>query len=392
MFTCYIFTDQFDDENCLSVRLDSKGLVDEPLRFRTIAEFKSLQENSKTIVVLPTKMCSIHELELPFINENKARQALSYALEDDLAQSVSTLHFSFDREHYKHNRYLVVVIDKTILLDLKHKLARLDINYNEITNDWFALNLGESGIIGNSILVSDINFKGALSVDLLDTYLKGQTSFSHILIFNDTQALVHADKFTKIDMESHTWVATKLFQQKPMNLCQGEFKHNTNQEDAKRWYKLAAILGSVWVCGLLLTNLTMWFALKSELADYDKKIAVVYRKFFPEAQQVISPKFRINQLLKKNQSGFDGLVWKLLIKLANAINPSDTRIATFKDGDFVTVQQIRFQNSMLSVILECSDFSVLAVIEKRLAIEQVRVRKTGAAKKGDIITATLELG
>ena len=56
-----------------------------------------------------------------------------------------------------------------------------------------------------------ISFKGALSVDLLDTYLKNQTSFSHVLMFNDTQSLTHADKFTKVDMESYTWVATKLF-------------------------------------------------------------------------------------------------------------------------------------------------------------------------------------
>ncbi|MDF1757128.1 MAG: type II secretion system protein GspL [Legionellaceae bacterium] len=386
MLTCYIFSEHFNDENCLSVRLDEQGNVEQPLQLRSIEDFKKLQENSKTIVVLPTHVSCIHELELPYINERKARPALTYALEDKLAQPVTNLHFSFDKEHYENNRYLILVTDKQIISDLKAKLVGANIKYNVITNEWFSLNIGEACVIESSLLVNDINFKGALSIDLLDKYLGGQASFSHVLKFTDSQVLQHSEKFTQVDMDSYNWVATQLFKKNPMNFCQGEFQHNTHKDSSKRWYKLAIILGSVWVCGLILTNLVSWLVLDNQLSDYDKKIAVVYREFFPNAKQVISPKFRINQLLKKNESGYDARIWKLLANLSAAVHPDN-----LDKDDYVSIQQLKFQNSNLSVRITSHDFYGLEKLALRLKKLHVTVRKSSAATKGDKVIATLEL-
>lgn len=398
MFTCFLFAEHFDEENCLSLRLDELGHVNEPLMRRTMDELRLLQVNSQTVVVLPTELSSLYELELPWLTDHKARAALPYALEEQLAEPVTMLHFAFDKHHYQHDRYLVVVINKQILIDLTNKLTQLQIKFDVITLDWFALNLGEACVIENSLLVYDVTFQGALSIGLLDNYLKNQTAYSHILRFNDSVPLAHSDQFTYVDMVSYTWIAERLLKQKPMNLCQGELQHNTNQRQTKRWYQLAAILGGIWLAGLLVTNAIMLGVLKRHLADYDAKIAVVYHQFFPEARQVISPRFRIGQLLKQGQSGQDVLLWRLLEKFSNAAFPNNTgsgRSNTMPSGstssDTLVMQRIRFQNKTLSVTLACKDFAALEQIQARLQREQVAVHQTGAATQANQVVATLEL-
>ncbi len=103
--TCFIFTEVLNEDQCLCLRLDPNGQIDAPLALRSTSEVKALQMNARTIVVLPTQSSSLHEVELPLLGERKARAALPYALEEELAQNVTTLHFSFDQKHYKQNRY-----------------------------------------------------------------------------------------------------------------------------------------------------------------------------------------------------------------------------------------------------------------------------------------------
>jgi len=394
VFTCFLFAKHFDDEHGLSLRLDEFGQVQDSLMRRTLDDIRLLQVNAQTIVVLPTELSGLYEPELPWLSDQKARAALPYALEDELAQPVTMLHVAFDRIYYQDGRYLVAVMDKQILIDLMNKLDRLHLHFDVITLDWFALNPGEVCVIEDNILIHDAAFKGALSIELLDKYLKQQTTYSHILVFNDSLPLSHADQFTHVDRVSYAWIAERLSKQKPMNLCQGEFQHNTNQQRTKRWYQLAAILGGVWLVGLLVMNAVMLALLHHQLADYDNQIAVVYRQFFPDAQHVISPKFRIGELLKKNQSSQDALLWRLLEKLACAAFPNQSLPAQSKDtlsDDNVTIQRIRFQNKTVSVTLACKDFATLEQIQARLQREHVTVHQVGAATQENQVVATLEL-
>ncbi len=389
MYTCYLFVDKFDDENCLSIRLDQNGMIVDDLAVRSIDEFRSLQHNSRTVVVISTQLISIHTVEAPLLNYNKARSVISYALEENLAEPIINLHFSFDKNHYFGGKYLVVVIKKDIILELQIKLESLQIEYNEITCDWFALNVGEVCIIANRYLVNDVNFKGALDLDLFQVYLKSQTDLSHIIIFNDSPALSKAEKFTKINLDSYAWIAIQLYKRNSINLCQGDYAHNSDSDVAKKYFKLAGILGCIWVSGLLISSIISLVILNHQLNYYDKNIAVLYRKFFPDAKQVISPKFRISQILQKNQSGYNGLFWQLLAKFSNVVREINTKKT--EHNYIVTIEQIRMQNSNLAITISCNDFEVLEKIESGLKNQRIKVHKSGVVTHGDKIISTLEL-
>jgi general secretion pathway protein L len=382
MNTCYIFASHFDEDNCLCILLD-KNLVIEPLKLRSIDDVKLLQSNAKTIIVLATELCGIYELEIPFLNKGKARNAIAFALEDNLAAPVSNLHFVFDKEHYIDNKYLVAVIEKSIIANIVRKLNETKIKYNIITCDWFALDLDEACIIENNILINSHDFKGALSIELIDKYLLDKLNFDHIKVFNDTQSISQFEKFSKLDISSYTWLATRLAEHNPMNFCQGEFKQSTRQDGLKLWYKIALFLGGAWLFSLFLKNLVLLLFLNMQLASFDNKIANVYKEFFPDAKQVISPKFRVEQLLNSNYSSLSENLWKLLGALGQSLH--------FDKTSSVIIKQMSFQNQTLAITIACNNFQTLTKIESNLERQKISVRKVGALNQGAEVIAKLEL-
>ena len=381
MTTCFIFAEYFDEEGCLSLRLDQQGDVDAPLLKRPIETLQALQSGARTVIVLPTNLCSLHELALPWLGERKAQAAIPYALEEQLAQPVTSLHVCFDRQYYVDNRYLVVVTDKPYLVHLMQQWDALNLDYDEITLDWFALNQGEACATASTLLVNDQLFKGALSGELAAMYDRQGESTTQCLAFKDSLPALVSKQFTILDERSAVWIAKRLLTGKKMNLCQGELQHNNRQPSFKYWYGLAGILAGVSLACMLFLNVFYLYLLNNKIADVDKKIAAVYHHFFPEAKQVISPKFRVEQLLKAGRASTQSAAcWTLLDKLAHAIK-----------GKLSHVEQIRFQHPILSVTLVAKDFASLEALQQRLKEQQVNVTQVQASTEEHHVIATLEL-
>lgn len=379
--TCFIFTQYLDEEQCLCLRLDKEGQVDAPLAIRPIRDVRVLQIEARTIIVVPTQSSSLHEIELPWLGERKARAAIPYALEDQLAQNVTTLHFAFDRQYYKNNRYLVTVTDKQFLLDLIAKLDALDLSFEMLTLDWFALKENEVCITETGLLVHDKIFKGALNGELASIYLGSQDKNIPILKFKDSTPALKVKKATPIDSPIAVWIAQRLFQSDGMNLCQADLQHDTRQNVVRYWYYGCAIMASVLLMSVMFINALYLHSLTMKIAEVDKKTAVIYRDFFPEAKQVISPRFRITQLLTAGFSNSDtSFLWTLLDKFAHAVK-----------GNSFTIEQIRFQNRMLSVTLVSNDFATLENLQQRLQQDKVNVRQAQASSQEHKVVATLEL-
>ncbi len=381
MATCFIFFQNRDEEQYLSLLLDLQGHLDAPLMLRSIQELKALQAGVRTVVVLPAENSGLHEVELPWLNEHKARAAIPYALEEQLAQDVSTLHVAFDRAHYLHHHYLVVIMDKSYLLSVMGTLDRLGLHYDDITLDWFALKDGEACVTARGLLINETLFKGALTKELAIAYLGNKEKFAHLLMFNDSLALLEEESSLHIDESSFVWIAKRLLEGQPMNLCQGPFQQKKGQNNLQFWYKASALVAGLWLLSMVVINGVSLYFIHKKRVDVDLKTAVVYRQFFPNASQIISPRFRVGQLLQSGPSGSDNaLMWSLLNKLAHAF-----------EGDTSIPQQLRFQGTALTVTLISNDFAALEHLEQRLQKENVKVVQTQAASEKNKVLATLEL-
>jgi general secretion pathway protein L len=381
MITCFLFIQQFDDERYLSLGLNEHGDAVVPLERRSIDELKSLQVNARILVVLPTEVSSLHELELPKLSERKARVVIPYAVEEQVAQPVTTLHFAFNQSQEINPRYLVAVIDKTLLSNIMMRLQAAQLMFDIITLDWFALEANEACVTETSLLVNNPIFKGALSLDLASVYLRDHSQVTQIYLFNDSPPIQDLTTVHPIDSSSYLWIAKKLLN-KPqvLNLCQGELQYNARPKASKSWYVAASVFAGVWFLSWLGSKVFIAYHLTQQSAALDQKIAVIYHDFFPQAKQVISPKFRITQLLKEGGKGNESAFWLLDNKLTQAV-----------DNMPLKIQQMRFQNQILFITVATQDFAMLEKLQKRLQQNNVHVHQTEAATREQQVIATLEL-
>ncbi len=379
MDICFLFAKHLDDNGCLSLRLTPEGEVDAPLLQRDFGEIKSFQKSCRTIIVETSDSASLHNLDLPWLPERKARVAIPYALEDKLAESIEDLHFSFDKQHYQNNRYLVTVLGKQRVNYLMNTLDEHGIEYETITLDWFALAPQEMCVSESTLIINNEDFKGTLSGDLALNYLK-KHPIDKVYVFNDSQFTTQ-HSFEKIEEHSYVWIAQRLLKAKPLNLCQGTMQHGNESDWIMKGYKIAGILCGLWLLSLLLVNAISLYSLNKKNSDLEGKIAVIYREFFPDAKQVISPRFRINQLLKNNASENETRFWFMLNQFAIAA----------KEDNKLTVEQLKYQNNKLSATLVTADFPSLENFQNKLKQLKLNVKQTQASTRDQQVIATLEL-
>ncbi|TAL65372.1 MAG: general secretion pathway protein GspL [Legionella sp.] len=378
MDTCFLFVKHLDEKGCSSLKLSSDGELIAPLQHRSFAELHDLQKETKTIIVESCAHATLIDLELPWLAERKARVAIPYALEDKLAQSVEQLHFCFDKFRYQNNHYLVTVISKTRMQFLMQTLAEQHIEYAFITLDWFALAPQELCVSEATLLVNNDDFKGALSGELALSYLSKHI-LNPALTFQDSQIITDLTAPSK-EEHSFLWIARNLLKTKPFNLCQGEMRHEQTKDWLEKGYQIAGILCAVWISSVLLINALTLYSLNKQTAVVDAEIATVYKDFFPDAKQVISPKFRIKQLLQSDTSDSQGHFWYIMNQLAQAFSKNK-----------VTIEQLRYQNKTVSVTLASADFASLETFENQLKQLKLNVKRTQASTRDQQVVATLEL-
>jgi general secretion pathway protein L len=296
MATCFIFTQYLQENGCLITRFNDKGEQDIEAKHYSFVEIAKLQEGYKTIIVYPCNWTSLLELELPWLAERKARAAIPYALEDQLTQPIEILHFAFDKQRYRNGRYEIVVLEKQKLIDLINTVLAEGIEFDIITLDWFALSVNESIFIEDTAIIDSKEFKGPLSPELAVVF---QSVFNECTnyIFQDSKPGIELPNKQEIAEKSYLWLSKRLLENKPLNLCQGALQHGTSSLQILKGYRFLAGFAGLWLIIMLGVNAYKLHVVNTQLEDTNQKIALIYKQFFPDAKQIINPKFRISQLL-----------------------------------------------------------------------------------------------
>lgn len=379
MPTLYLFSQTLNEEGCQSILCDDTGQVKEPLAFRALAEIKTLQQDHKTWLVLPTNRASLFQVALPWLGEKKARTALPYALEDQLAQNVEHLHVAFDKRFYQDQRYLVVVVDKGYLQSQLAAVQGAGIRLAGATIDWFALDDQQACLTDYGVLVRSANYQGTVAPELIPTFLANPSELNWIAP-QGSISVPESATVQSVEMPLHEWIGVHLCQRPVMNLCQGAFQLKQQSQGLRRGYYLVGLVAVLWILSFLLVKSWSIIQLNRELQTLDAQIAVIYKEYFPQATQVISPRFRISKLLEGSQGNAAEQFWYLLSAYARVSKESP-----------VKVEQMRYQNNTLSVTVVASDFDKLEQLQNLLRRQQVQVKQTQATTQDDQVVATLEL-
>lgn len=382
MTTCFLFASGLTDEGCLCLSLDQQGEIRDDLNVRSFQDIQALQANAKTIVVLSGEQASLQEVELPWLQEKKARTAIPYALEDKLAANIDEVHIAYDRAHFQNGRYLLTICNHSVIEALVNQLNDAGIDFNCITVDWFALKENELAVTPTGLLVYDkALYCGFLSDELAHLYPYPWPEYLSIYTFVNSKAILPPEQAQQMAVPYEVWIAERLNTIKTaMNLCQGTWQKQGHQAKIQRWYWAAGAMTLLWLTSFLVINGLKIHSLGNQLSEVDQKIAGVYHQFFPDATQVISPRYRIEQLLKSQKQSGSSPLWPLLDALTLAVPDTSIRI-----------QQFKFQNQSLQVTVLAKDFDVLESLQGKLQQAHISAKQLQASSQDKQVIATLEL-
>jgi general secretion pathway protein L len=200
------------------------------------------------------------------------------------------------------------------------------------------------------------------------------------LLFENSHFTINDPSIKKKNEHSLEWIARKLLNTKPLNLCQGDMQQGNTSAWIRKGYILSAVSAGIWLFSIILTQSMVLHSLNKQTRIIDSQIATIYHQFFPEAKQVISPKFRISQLLSKNSNGDQSHFWLLIAQFEKII-----------DDSVVHTQQLRYQNKTLFVTVVSPDFANLEQLENNLKKASLKVSQTEASTQEQQVIATLEL-
>ncbi len=373
----YIFIDSLVAQSFSCVCLDKTGAVVTPLSFLTLTELKRMQQKTHTVVVLSTAEASLHQVPLALVNDKKVRQALPYALEDKLAAASAEMHFAFAKQFYTANKYLVVVISKAYLDALLSFLTANTLIVDVITIDFFAVSPNEFVFVGHGgIINKPDNFQGFLPGQLALDYLSKNEENTHL--FSLERSTLAANKRAKASLDvTHSWLAQRLQAVKPINLLQGIYSPASS---SKKNYYLTLFSVLFFTAAWLVSTSVSIYKTNKKIRDTDSKIAQIYHHFFPNAAQVISPKFRVQQLLKSQGPTSKSTLWTLLAAFTKSV-----------DLQHSTINEIQFAQQKLTVVFTSSSFDAIQVLQKKLQQERIIVKQAQVSSAEHTIKSTFEL-
>ncbi len=364
-------------------------------------------------VLLAASQVLLIEARLPAMNRQRLAKAIPYALEEQLAADVDTLHFAVG-QRLSDESVMCAVADREVLQAVLDELKTVGVQADLLSSELFALPY-ESGAWSIWLLESEDGRCRALlrtgpqtgaeiDVDNLVLVLSYALEAMDHAIRPQRLLLLHSqDRFDAMSIEPamantvaetmNTVANTAIdalhamateFGLEPevrhlqppslvamvesedlthrLDLLQGEFSRKEQVEKLLRpWIPAAAML-LIWVVAQLGMSIADYYSLKEQDLALRTEIEKVYRDAFPEARTIVDPKVQMQRGLDKlksgNKSGVDMLT--LLSKAGEVLQ------ATAE----MSINGIRYKDAQLDVDLHISDLQALDTLKAQLMKEE----------------------
>lgn len=406
---------------------DSSGAVswvrvEEPARqsvnvgHGTLQDIAPVSAGCRIIALVPGADVLLAIANIPAGNRQRAMNAIPYALEDQLATDVDTLHFALG-ERLDNTRIHAAAVDRTHMDRWLDTLRQAHIEPDVITSEILALPWPEplSGLAttswvilvnGNKALVRIGPQTGWIAdIDNLDALLRMALHESsaawpgQVRVIHCTPAIpfgeLLADTGITVDIE-HSDEAMLSFlgraynEKKAINLLQGAY--NRREQLGKLWKPWRPALAMLAFLLLIQSGMTIadYLRLKSESDALAQQIAQTYLRTFPDARKVVNPRAQMEQRLKELRG--NDVETGGFISLLGDIGPS------LKETPGLEIQRINYANAQgnnagkIDIALSIGDLQSLDQLKQRLTAQgKVTVNIESAASRDNKVEARLQI-
>lgn len=418
-------------------------IVQEPGQTRTPVFHGDLQTAAnhalgcRVIVLVPAEMMTLTHVELPAMNKQRLLKAIPFALEEQVASDVDSLHFCLGKRD-EFDQQACAVIETDVISQWLAILKEVNIQPDVITSEIYAIpaeaecwsvlftpvvqaeNHAEAKVLlrtgSNNGLAIDLSNSVALISHFIDNAteekrpkklrlitcadvataeisdddaIAQETTSNAIAVIVDQLREVCTDKGVAIERDDSeddmlTIMAHNIDEWNAINVLQGQFSRKEQFEKLIRPWRAAAAIAFVW----LVLQLGLMIADYRELVQVDAQlrgdILETYKSAFPDSKNIVDPKLQmqrgLDELRKGGNSGSDLIV--LLSKAGNILRDTDT----------LDMKGVRYKSDTLDLDFEIADLQALDELKIRLINQTgLSVEIVSASAKGGKVESRLQL-
>jgi len=356
-------------------------------------------QGAKVVILAPAAPMVTIKAELPPLQGNRLRQALPYALEEQFAEDVDTLHFAIGKR-LAEGRYPVIALERTLMEQWQSLFAEAELRPHVMLNEALALpwQEGEWSLLlqdGEALLRTGAYEGYAIPMVELDDWLAlawqaeaappGTIRLFDGRVAGDKTDWPGAPAGADVREESLETVLMLLAQADPaqgINLLQGDFSRKEQLGRLWRPWRATAGLLAFWL--LLQGGMAVgrYVTLSAEEERLYTAIEQVYRDTFPSARNVVNPQVQMERQLADLKSGGSASAFASLLVASAPV---------LKAIDGLELRNLHYKPDELELELELKDLPSLDKLKEALQQKQLAVDIRGASTRDGKVESRIAL-
>lgn len=375
--------------------IDEQHHIEQSVTHISLSDIPVPTMDIEIIAIIPATDVVLTTADLPNLNRHRLQQALPYALEEQMIDDVSTLHFAIGDTTYE-DTWPVAIIAKQILQYWLTLLTNANLSPTILIPETLALPYQENAwhivITKDQAIVRTGKYSGFAS-DLTNLSLMLKLQLNEIpqphqiyLKNYDVPPIELPNNVADVPLQIQHLPQTQFindlaiwFEQAPIiNLLQNNYAAKSKITMVKKTWLVACILAAATLLVSLFGQSVSLAILHHQNNKLEKSIALIYRKNFPEATSITLPKERFEEKYKKltllaNKNLF--LTWLGYISKAFAESPN------------LHIQHLDFRNQQLSLELTAPTFDTLDKFTRALKQYGLNAKQQNAVTSGTQVKA-----
>ncbi len=372
------------------------GQVEQSVVRGNLSDVTTLVQDHEVQAIVPGQTILLTAVELPKWSAQRVMQALPFAVEEQLIDDVSLLHFAIG-EYQANNHFPVAVVAKEKMDSWVAELEQAHIHPDAFipamlvlpwaTENWYVCVYDEMGIIRTGEYAGFTCDKENISTLLAWQLAKEQQKPTciHIYNFSGIPSAFQLDtiELNEIMLSENQFlehVAQWMENYSSINLLQGGYQATKKSTSIKKIWIAASCLAIAWVGLAFFSNLGSFFILHHATASSEQLIDTIYRHHFPQASSVVAPRERMEEKLKKLSvsAGNNQFLSMLGIVAAGSSKHKEVRLLSMD-----------FHDNQLILSVSAENFAQLDAFTQALNHQGLNIKQQSAGAAGTAVKATL---
>ena len=303
-----------NESRCEYVVANEKGEIKDSIKYGDFNGIPDQLKNNTVIIMLPGEEILSKSLTLPIKSNAKLKQAIPFALEDDIASDINDCHFAFKKSEIDES-IIVNVINRKLFKNYLNQLKEINISPSFVVSENSCVSMTEDTI---NLIIEDAKahgrcgFKEPYTLDIMELTaiikVLESNNINHLQISlsknNDSlikQIRGLADTYKSVDTKILSKGAFQefiknYFVQDHINLLQGDFKPKIKFEKVFKPWRKSAALAIFLLLSLIINNVLTTNKLVNYEADLSAYFLNEYKYFYNSAPNVDDPVRIVNSI------------------------------------------------------------------------------------------------